>query len=57
MAGRPRKNIDKEQFEKLCFLHCTLEEIAGFFVPCLPKVYGCAETAEKSASGWGLKRL
>lgn len=31
MAGRPRKNIDKEQFEKLCFLHCTLEEIAGYF--------------------------
>lgn len=31
MKGRPRKNIDKEQFEKLCFIQCTLEEIAGWF--------------------------
>lgn len=29
--GRPHKEIDKEQFEKLCGLQCTLEEIAGFF--------------------------
>jgi len=29
--ARPRKEIDKEQFEKLCNLQCTLEEIAGFF--------------------------
>ena len=29
--GRPKKEIDKEQFEKLCGLQCTLEEIAGFF--------------------------
>lgn len=29
--GRPLKEIDKEQFEKLCALQCTLEEIAGFF--------------------------
>ena len=31
MAGRPRKNIDLEQFKKLCGLQCTLKEIAGFF--------------------------
>ena len=31
MAGRPRAKIDKGQFESLCSLHCTLEEIAGFF--------------------------
>ena len=29
--ARPRIEIDREQFEKLCALHCTLEEISGFF--------------------------
>lgn len=29
--GRPPKQIDKEQFEKLCGLQCTEEEIAGWF--------------------------
>ncbi len=29
--GRPKKEISKEQFEKLCGLQCTKEEIAGFF--------------------------
>lgn len=29
--GRPRKEIDKDQFEKLCYLQCTLSEIASFF--------------------------
>lgn len=29
--ARPKKNIDAEQFQKLCGLQCTLEEIAGFF--------------------------
>lgn len=29
--GRPRVNIDKEQFEKLCAIQCTEQEIAGFF--------------------------
>jgi hypothetical protein len=28
--GRPKKHIDKEQFEKLCFLQCTLIEFEGF---------------------------
>lgn len=31
MAGRPRKKIDRKQFENLCGLQCTLEEIAYFF--------------------------
>lgn len=31
MAGRPRKQIDLEQFKKLCAMQCTLGEIAGFF--------------------------
>ena len=30
-GGRPRKEIDLEQFKKLCGLQCTLAEIAGFF--------------------------
>ena len=29
--ARPRIIIDKSQFEKLCGLQCTEEEIAGFF--------------------------
>lgn len=29
--GRPRIEIDREDFEKLCFMHCTLKEIAGWF--------------------------
>ena len=27
--ARPRKEINKTEFEKLCGLQCTLEEIAG----------------------------
>ena len=29
--GRPRKEIDMKQFENLCALQCTLEEICGWF--------------------------
>ena len=29
--GRPRKEIGKEQFEKLCGMMCTENEICGFF--------------------------
>lgn len=29
--GRPHFQIDKKQFENLCQLQCTQEEIAGFF--------------------------
>ena len=29
--GRPEVPIDWDQFEKLCQMHCTLKEIAGFF--------------------------
>ncbi len=29
--GRPKTEIDKDQFESLCNLQCTKEEIAGFF--------------------------
>ena len=30
-GGRPKKEIDREQFEKLCELQCTQEEICGWF--------------------------
>lgn len=33
-VGRPAIPIDKNQFESLCNLQCTLEEIAGFFKCC-----------------------
>lgn len=29
--GRPRKEIDWEQFEKMCAWHCTQAEMAGIF--------------------------
>lgn len=29
--ARPRKEIDQAQFEKLCGIQCTQEEICGFF--------------------------
>lgn len=29
--GRPPKEIDAEQFEKLCSMQCTLDEISGWF--------------------------
>ena len=29
--ARPRIEIDKDQFEKLCSLQCTLDEIASWF--------------------------
>jgi AraC-like DNA-binding protein len=30
-TGRPRKEIDVDNFKKLCGMMCTLSEIAGFF--------------------------
>ena len=30
-TGRPRKEIDKDTFEKLCALFCTEDDIADFF--------------------------
>ena len=29
--ARPRREIDPEEFAKLCEIMCTVEEIAGFF--------------------------
>ena len=30
-GGRPQKQIDVEEFEKLCALQCTKDEICGWF--------------------------
>ena len=30
--GRPKKEIDQRQFENLCGLQCTQEEICGFLM-------------------------
>lgn len=32
--ARPHKKINQNQFESLCALQCTLEEICGFFECC-----------------------
>lgn len=32
--ARPHKKIDQKQFENLCSLQCTLEEICGWFDCC-----------------------
>jgi len=29
--GRPLKELDKQEFEKLCFLQCTINEICAWF--------------------------
>ena len=39
--ARPRKEIDQKQFENLCGLQCTLEEICGWF-----------EVTDKTLDGW-----
>lgn len=33
-AGRPKKEIDKKQFENLCALQCTEVEFCGWFDVC-----------------------
>ena len=58
--ARPRIEIDKEQFEKLCDIQCTITEIAGWF-KCAPdtienwckRTYGetFSETFKKYSSG------
>lgn len=39
--GRPNKEIDQKQFENLCGLQCTREEICGWF-----------DVTEKTLDGW-----
>lgn len=45
-AGRPRKEIDRAEIEKLCLIHCTLQEISGW--------YGVSEdTIQRRIKDWG----
>ncbi len=39
--ARPRKEIDQEEFEKLCALQCTQEEICAWF-----------DVTDKTLTGW-----
>ena len=51
-VGRPATPIDKNQFESLCNLQCTLEEIAGFFKCCDDTINNwCKETYGDNFSG------
>lgn len=38
--ARPRKEIDKKEFESLLFIQCTLEEVTAYFDN---KLDGCSE--------------
>ena len=50
--GRPKTNIDKSTFEKLCQMQCTLEEIAGFFDCCDDTINNwCKEIYDDNFSG------
>lgn len=39
-AGRPRKELDKKDFESLLIIQCSLEEVTAFFDN---KLGGCSE--------------
>ena len=49
--ARPRKEIDQEEFEKLCGLQCTQEEICGWFGVCSDTLESwCKRTYEMNFS-------
>lgn len=49
--ARPRKEIDQEQFEKLCALQCTEEEICGWLDVCTETLNSwCKRTYKMSFS-------
>ena len=51
-VGRPKTKIDKSNFEKLCQMQCTLEEIAGFFDCCDDTINNwCKEVYDDNFSG------
>lgn len=50
-GGRPQKNIDKTQFESLCGLQCTLDEMCGWFDCCSDTLESwCKRTYSKGFS-------
>lgn len=49
--ARPYKSIDQKQFENLCELQCTLDEICGFFECCTDTIESwCKRTYGKGFS-------
>lgn len=48
MAGRPKKEIDKEAFEKLCGLQCTRDEICDWFEVTSKTLYGWCKRTYKA---------
>ena len=49
--ARPKKEIDQKQFENLCGLQCTLEEICGWFDVCSDTLEtSCKRTYKRSFS-------
>lgn len=49
--ARPRKEIDQTQFEKLCAMQCTQEEICGWFDVCSDTLSAwCKRTYKKGFS-------
>lgn len=49
--ARPKKEINKDNFEKLCGMQCTLVEIAGFFDCCEDTIENwCKRTYQESFS-------
>jgi hypothetical protein len=51
MAGRPKKEIKREDFEKLCNMQCTLEEIAGFFDCCEDTIQNWCKATYTDSNG------
>lgn len=47
--ARPLKEIDWKEFDKLCEMHCTIEEVAGWF-DCHPDTIQNAVQREKEVS-------
>lgn len=49
--ARPRKEIDQKQFESLCALQCTIDEVCGFFDVCADTLEAwCKRTYKESFS-------
>lgn len=55
--ARPRKEIDQKHFESLCGLHCTEEEIAGFFDVSVDTIGRWCKRTYKSSFAEAYKKL
>lgn len=52
--GRPLKEIDKKQFENLCGLQCTHEEICDWFNVCYDTLEKWCKETYKNEKGKGM---